>query len=405
MKNSRTRILSLLNDSFPPELRVENAAEGLSEAGFHVKLMARPSEIESNRWQKAVIPILPPGRLKRSLRGLGNRLGGLIRPSKTTNLSKKWISKYSRSFKPHILIWNDLAGAHIGLSVAREVGAKFILDLHENYPYNMWSTSRDRQSSSRRYSMGAWFAYEREMTTAADLILTPAQEMNERLNAMHFTPHGKMIEILNSEDHQTWDSLPLQSIPEMAPDRFHLLYVGSASIHRGLDIIARAIAEVKEEWPELLFTVVGSGRSVPELKKLIRELHLQDHVQLLGHRPFLEMASFIDQCHVGVVPHYRYGQTDNTLPHKLFQFAAMKKPVLVSNCKSLERIASDYKLGLVFQSGNVRAAANQLRKLKAKSLRDELGANGRRAIEGPLNLRKQQEKLVSAFNELLSQVV
>ena len=399
---SPKRILNILPDRFPPELRVENAAQGLAQEGFEVRMMARPSGIASERWSEPVFPIDPAGGLGFGLRRAKKALLAPLKPRFNSNLSQGWILKQARSFGPDAIIWNDLAGAHIGLEIARSLGAKFILDLHENYPYNMWSTARDRKSQSRVYSLSAWLDYERQLCDAADLILTPAEEMNERLNAMHFTKPEKMLEILNSEDHRVWDQMPKSTVPEMAPERAHLLYVGSASVHRGLDVMVRAVGMAKEEWPELMFTIVGAGRAVQAVSALVKDLKLGEQVQLLGSRPFSEMASFIEASALGVVPHYRYGQTDNTLPHKLFQFAAMSKPVLVSNCKSLARITEDHGLGLVFKSGNAGDAAAKLLGLKDKKKRDELGARGRKAIEGPLNLRKQQAKLAAAVEDLLA---
>jgi glycosyltransferase involved in cell wall biosynthesis len=396
-KNRPKRILNILPDLFPPELRVENASQALAEAGYTLRMLARPSQIKSDRWNGEIIHIDPPGRAGKMLRGLKKRLLSPLNPVFHSNLSGPWIRQEATQFQPDAIIWNDLANAHLGLEIARELNAKFVLDLHENFPYNMWSTARDKNSNSRAYSLSAWLDYEKRMTQNADLILTPAEEMNERLHSMHFTENAKMLEILNSEDHLVWDAMPQQAIQELDPKRDHMVYVGSASVHRGLDIIVRAIARIKDQWPELMFTIVGAGRSISLVKDLVNKFDLNSQVQLLGRRPFSEMASFIEASSLGVIPHYRYGQTDNTLPHKLFQFAAMRKPVLVSNCKSLERIARNHKLGLVFKSGNIEDAAEQLLKLKSSKLRLELGQNGRTAIEGPLNLRVQQSKLVEAM--------
>jgi glycosyltransferase involved in cell wall biosynthesis len=401
-KNMSKRILNVLPDLFPPELRVENAAQALSEAGYTLSILARPSQISSERWNGPIIPIDPPGRPGKMIRGLRKRLLAPLNPSWHSNLSKQWIIKAANEFKPDAIIWNDLASAHLGQEIAHNLNSNFILDFHENYPYNMWSTARDRGSNSRAYSLSAWLAYEKHLTQQANLILTPAEEMNERLHSMHFTENEKMLEILNSEDHLAWDAMPRHRITEMDPEKDHMLYVGSASIHRGLDLIIKAIASIKGQWPNLMFTIVGAGRSISIVNELVDKLGLNKHVQLLGKRPFSEMASFIEASSFGVIPHYRYGQTDNTLPHKLFQFAAMRKPVLVSNCKSLERIANEHNLGLIFKSGNIEDAATQLLKFKSSNLRLNLGENGRKAIEGPLNLRVQQSKLVEAINGLLS---
>lgn len=287
--------------------------------------------------------------------------------------------------------------------MARQLDIKFIVDMHENYPYNMWSTERDKGIRARRYSLSPWFEYEKFISERADLILTPGREMNERLNGMHFIPHEKMIEFLNAEAPEVWDARPQVPTPlDDYKDRDIILYVGGCSVHRGLDVIIRAMARITEVWPSALFAIVGDGRAIPLLKVLAKEENVEQSVLFVGRRPFEEVASYIRQSIIGVVPHLRYGQTDNGAPHKLFQYMSLNRPVLVSNCAGPMRIVSEHDAGLVFQSGNVQEAAEQLLRLRDKKLRERLGKNGRRAAEGPLHIRRQQERFVARLTELLS---
>ena len=403
MEGAKPTILSVLHGSFPSDIRVEKVAKGLLAGGYDVKVLAKIVGEDQSLWKNKVLPIDSPNRSIRYIRSGWRRFLSWLNPAFFDSADdKKWIIKQALKINASVMIWNDLIGAHVGLDIARRLGIKFILDLHENYPYSMWSTERDRRISSRRYSLTHWFNYERWICERADLILTPGQEMNERLNGMHFVPHEKMLEFLNAEAPEEWDAQPeFSTAIDSYLDKDIVLYIGSASIHRGLDVIINAVTILKDDWPNLLFAIVGDGRAISQLKKQVKDNHLDGYVLFVPRRPFAEVASLIRKCKIGVVPHYRYGQTDNGAPHKLFQYMAFGKPVLVSNCASLKRIVTESEGGLIFQSGNAHSAAEQLLRLKDDKLRTRLGKKGRLAAEGPFHLHAQQVRLIKKVKELI----
>jgi hypothetical protein len=92
------------------------------------------------------------------------------------------------------------------------------------------------------------------------------------------------------------------------------------------------------------------------------------------------MQAYYPLTHVGVTPHHKYGQTDNTAPHKLYHNMLAGVPNLVSSCHTLQRIITDTRSGLVFDAGFPKAAAARLEQLTDPKLRDDLAANGRRAV-------------------------
>lgn len=70
-----------------------------------------------------------------------------------------------------------------------------------------------------------------------------------------------------------------------------VLYVGRIKRYKGLDVLLRAVAMVRDEVPGLTFCVAGSGDDRPRLEALARELGLQDVVRFLG---FVDEAKKID---------------------------------------------------------------------------------------------------------------
>lgn len=399
-------ILTVMFNTFPDKgfgFRVQKACEGLLDAGYNVRVLAIPGKTVGTRWEGRVENIKNVSYILRKLDGLLNKLLSRLRPGFLSGRAYTGLlTKCIRREKITAVYWNSFNMVHIGLTIAHKMNVRFIVDFQENYPYNLWSTERDLGIVSSKYSLSDLFRYEKYIVDRADMIVTTVAEMSERLHGMHFTPHSKMTDFMNAETPEFWDKQPQLSTPlDAYPDRDIVLYCGSCSVHRGLDIIIEALPQVINVWPNILFAIVGDGNSIPKLKEMVKRKKLEKYVLFFGHRPFAEMAAYMRQSVIGIVPHHKYGQTDNTVPHKLFQYMCFSKPVLVSSCACLRRLVEESHSGLVFQAGNYESAAEKLLVLKDESLRDRLGKNGRAACEGPYNLKIQQRRLIGAVTNLL----
>ena len=67
------------------------------------------------------------------------------------------------------------------------------------------------------------------------------------------------------------------------------------------------------------------------LKELITELGVKDQVQITGWADSNNVLANIKKADVCCVPHHSNPHTDNTIPHKLFQYMIAKRPILVSS--------------------------------------------------------------------------
>ncbi len=105
----------------------------------------------------------------------------------------------------------------------------------------------------------------------------------------------------------------------------------------------------------------------------------------------------IEMCEVGIIPHVKCEHTDNTIPHKLFQFWAHSKPVIVSNCNPLKRIVESVGGGLVFESGNVEDLKAKILMLSDPRFRKLLGENGYYAVQKYYNWQTSEAELLNCY--------
>ena len=80
----------------------------------------------------------------------------------------------------------------------------------------------------------------------------------------------------------------------------------------------------------------------------------------------------------------------------------MGKPVVVSDAKPLKRIVKECSCGVVFQNGDTDSLAEALLKLyRNPDLMKKTGDNGRRAALQNYHWKKDEEKLLDLYRQLI----
>jgi len=70
-----------------------------------------------------------------------------------------------------------------------------------------------------------------------------------------------------------------------------MIYPGTLNWHQGLDIAVKAVALAKEHAPDMEFHIYGEGSAMPELKKLVEDLQLNNKVFIKSPVPIREIAT------------------------------------------------------------------------------------------------------------------
>jgi glycosyltransferase involved in cell wall biosynthesis len=145
-------------------------------------------------------------------------------------------------------------------------------------------------------------------------------------------------------------------------------FVGSIFPYHGIDLLIRGFATTAKEKPEAVLMIVGDGATIPELKDLSRKLGLEDRVIFTGSVPNEDIFSYIDLIDIAVmVKSNWYGS-----PVKLFEYGAMKKPIVAPLTEPVLDVMEKGVHGLLIQSDeiSVSSAINSL--ITDKKLRSGL---------------------------------
>lgn len=389
-----------------PTLRVRNAAEIAAADGWTSDVITFGSAGEEPQWSYGESHHVPAMSKAQRVRRRVRRIAAPPDDSLDVNFPYyEPLHEVIAAGGYDIVHWKDLAGAVTGSGLARELGVRFVLDLHHNYPYGMWSTERDLGVRDDLYDLNDWFRYEARAVESADITLVTIDEMAQRLIGMYGASPEELVVFHNTEPSSRWPATP--PTPDLARrfgDRFTLLYCGSCSHHRGMDTVIRALPKVRESCPDVALVIVGDGGAVSDWQRLARDLHVADAVFFEGPKPFAELRPYHGVADVGVVPHHKYGGTDSTTPHKLYQNMVTGLPTLVSSCHCLQRIAWDTGAAVVFEAGYPDSAADAITRLADPRLRAELGANGRRAMAAPpFSWEHSAEALLDVYRSFSSE--
>jgi len=163
-----------------------------------------------------------------------------------------------------------------------------------------------------------------------------------------------------------------------------LFYTGNLVPWSGLELVLRALPELRADFPDLRLRVVGDGPPGyrESLARLARELDLADRVEWLGPRPHAELPALMEGAAIGLACSEPVPFRSYACPLKVLEYMAAGLPVIGTSDTETEALIERFECGLAvpFEIEAFAAAAGRL--LSDPALHARLRANGiRRAAD------------------------
>lgn len=154
-----------------------------------------------------------------------------------------------------------------------------------------------------------------------------------------------------------------------------LLSVGRLVYQKGLDLAARALADLKDlDWE---WVVAGDGSFRLEFEKLCRELGIADRVRLAGWRSREELVQDYMQANLFLFPSRHEG-----MPNAVLEAMASGLPVVASRIAGNEELVLPDRTGLLFPSESVADLQAELQDLLPDAARRKaMGDAGRTRVQ------------------------
>jgi glycosyltransferase involved in cell wall biosynthesis len=130
-------------------------------------------------------------------------------------------------------------------------------------------------------------------------------------------------------------------------NKFIVGYIGTHGLAHAIDFVLYAAKEIQHKDPLIHFLLIGSGAKRQELLELKKKLNLKNVTMLeaVSKQNVVQYTSIID---IGLVNLKRSETFKSVIPSKIFELAAMNKPILLGVEGESKEIIMNYNVGLSF---------------------------------------------------------
>jgi glycosyltransferase involved in cell wall biosynthesis len=347
------KILMVLDKEFPPDERVEKEAITLVQAGHSVSVATYT--LTGNK----------PVENKDGYTIYRKRISWLMFKSSAAILLhpfyflfwKRYLNSLFRLERYDAIHVHDLPLAKTGYLVAQKYNCKLVCDQHELYSNWIVRTKHYTNLTGKLFlrPFSYWKQYEKKYLKKADLVITVAEPLREiYINRVGVSPY-KIITVPNTPSLGTFNIDKVDSeIIERYSSKFVLFYAGGFDHLRGIDFILRSLAQLKNEIKNITFLLAGKENRAFDLKALIQEYGVKDVTELAGFVPIDKLSSYVAASDVCLfVPRADNIEINNTIVTKIYQYAAMGKPIIVSEAKKMKEFVESNQIGFSVPYGNV----------------------------------------------------
>lgn len=197
--------------------------------------------------------------------------------------------------------------------------------------------------------------------------------------------------------HVIHSSVPVETIPALPPtqsDPFHILYVGSLQIRKGVNFLLEALTKLPfDDWR---CTIAGDGPDREKLEAQSQALGLDAHVSFVGKQDFNAVSTLYESANVVAVPSIigPKGRTEG-IPNVAIEGLAFQRPVISTNVSGIPELIRNGDTGWLIEPGSIEGLVGALSEIKA----DPAGAH-KRAQSGRAHVEREFSLSRNALRQL-----
>jgi glycosyltransferase involved in cell wall biosynthesis len=323
----------------------------------------------------------------------GIKIIGVGKPkSRIERMTKTVTQVYKRALEvdADLYHFHDPELLFVGLKLKRK-GKKVIYDVHEDVPRQILSKewiARPLRNTLRILCE----EIENYAARKFDYIITATPCIKDRFLKLQ----RNVVDVNNFPMLQEFCKPEADCMGKEEKGKF-ICYVGGITRIRGALEMVRAMRGLECK-------LLLAGTFQPE--QLRHECAMQpgwENVIELGFVNRKDLGAVLEKSSAGVVLYHPEPNHINAQPNKMFEYMAAGLPVVASNFPLWKEIVESNNCGICVDPLNVEEITKAIKWLienpeKAK----EMGANGRKAVEGKYNWGKEAEKLIAIYRALLS---
>ena len=268
-----------------------------------------------------------------------------------------------------------------------ETGVPVIFDSHENTGQQILS-KHYIPPPLRKLISKLYHGYEQRKARKLSAIITATEHINDYFSNFH----RKVVSVMNYP--------MLHEVPEKPSHdkrETKVAYVGSITAIRG----AREMVEAMETVEGQL--MLGGSFSPAALENELESGPGWNKVEVLGYLNREQIWNLYSTCSVGLVLFWPEPNHVEAQPNKIFEYMMAGLPVIGSHFPLWKDIIETEDCGICVDPMDTKAiseAINTILQNKEQSI--AMGQRGRKAVEERYNWSKEEAKLLSLYQDLLS---
>jgi len=175
--------------------------------------------------------------------------------------------------------------------------------------------------------------------------------------------------------------------------------VGRLYHRKGLETLLHSIPSVLKEYSNVKFVISGKGFKQKEesLKKLAKQLDIEDHVTFLGYVPDGKLPNLYSSSDIFVLP-----AIYENFPFAILEAQSTGLPVISTKVGGIPEFLVDNENGFLIDPGDpTQLTQRLLTLLQDPKLAKEMGDRGRRLIEEKFDWCLITGQVIDLYHKLL----
>ena len=194
----------------------------------------------------------------------------------------------------------------------------------------------------------------------ADAVTTICQGLRKDITARGI-PREKITVIPNAVDRDTFagPGVPDRALAERLglTRKTFLAFFGSFYLYEGLHLLLRAIPLLRGQRADLAVLLVGGGPEESNLRKMVVDLGVSEHVVFAGRVAHDEMQRYYDLADLFVFPRLSMRLSELVTPLKPLEALAQERIVVASDVGGHRELIRDRETGYLFPPNEPEALA------------------------------------------------
>ncbi len=225
----------------------------------------------------------------------------------------------------------------------------------------------------------------------ASLVTTPSAYLRDLLIQTYSVKPENIITNYNASENEE------RKVPfDLVKKEHQICATARLTAWKGIDGILKAVAILKNTYPDVMAVIAGDGPELGNLKNLAKELQVEKYVKFLGRVSRDETYKIRKESAV-----YILNSTYEGLPHTALTSFQANIPIIATNIAGTNEAVYDNESGLLIPPNDPDALARAVTRLfEDKRLAENLIQGGQKILNKKFTWETHIENLKGFFNKV-----